>query len=558
MSIKIFSEVAENFLRENECKVLAIKGDWGVGKTYAWHRLTERVAGDMWPPTYCYVSLFGLASIDDVRSAMLAGMQPSDSLGHNLTLETLNERWWILLNAGIAKAQNRLRRILDVTKYGRRVSVALDTIAPWLTKNMVVCFDDFERVSSQLSHEELMGFVSTLRESAGCKVVIILNDANLPTNDTAYQKYREKVIDLELKFAPTTEEAIQWGLPGDLPLREVAAQGAQTLNIVNVRVLKRIATVVRILGQHFQGIREEVRKESVLSAVVIGWTLFDRSGAAPPVEFLKAWNTFTRALRDKKPKPTEEEEKWGARLNDIKYTHFEDIDAAILKVVEQGYIQGSGYEAEALKRSRLYEKGDLEQAFRSAWDKYHDSLENDADEVVAALDRETRRAIKILGPMDLNAAVSLLRQLDRNDLADGLIHYYIQERQGGDADLFDLSGSPFGSEVSDPALRAAFAATLQKIATTVTLRDAVETMAKGQGWSTEDSRAVERATVDDFYELFKGPLAIRRGRVIKACLRAGAQPNSAVNERVLEALMRIAKESKINALRLREFVEPQD
>ena len=80
MSTEIFTEVAEKFLRENECKVLAIKGDWGVGKTYAWHRLTERLGCDIWPPTYCYVSLFGLSSIDDVRNAMLASMRPANSL----------------------------------------------------------------------------------------------------------------------------------------------------------------------------------------------------------------------------------------------------------------------------------------------------------------------------------------------------------------------------------------------------------------------------------------------------------------------------------------------
>jgi hypothetical protein len=555
MTVKVFNEVAEQFLREKECKVLAIKGDWGVGKTYAWHRLAERVARDMWPPTYCYVSLFGLSSIDDVRSAMLASMRPSDSLGQNLTLETINERWWILLSAGIGKTRNRLRRILDDTTLGKHISVALDTIAPWVTKDMVVCFDDFERVSSRLSHEELMGFVSTLRETAGCKVVIILNDEKLNPNEDAYKKYREKVVDLELKFAPTTEEAIDWGLPAGLPFREVAAQGAQTLSIVNVRVLKRIAAVIRALEERSAGIREEVRRESVLSAVVIGWAYFDRSGAAPPVEFLKAWNSFARALQNEKSKPTEQEEKWGARLNDIGFAHFDEFDAAVLRVIEQGYTQSSGYEDEAQKRSKLYEKGDLEQAFRGAWGKYHESFENNAPEVVAALDTEARRAIKILGPIDLNATVVLLRQLERDDLADSLIQYYIQERQGSDPELFDLSASPFGSEVSDPTVRAGFAATNRQIASTVTLRDAVETMAKGQGWSAEDSRAVDRATVDDFYELFKGPLAIRRRRAIQACLRAGTQPNSgAVTQRVLEALGRIARESRINALRLREFV----
>jgi len=554
MSIEIFTEVAEQFLRQNECSVLAIKGDWGVGKTYAWNRLTERVAGNMWPLTYCYVSLFGLSSIDEVRSAMLANMRPTDSLGGNPSIEMMNEQWWTLLRAGIGKTRNRLRRILEDTTVGKHISVALDTIAPWITKDMVVCFDDFERVSSRLSHDELMGFVSTLKETAGCKVVLIFNEEKLPADENAYKKYREKVVDLELKFAPTTDEAIEWGLSAELPFRDVATEVARKLDIVNVRVLKKIVTVIRLLEERFKDIREEVRRESVASAVVIGWSHFDRSGAAPTTEFLRGWNSFTRSLKNEKSKPTEQEEKWAARLNDAGFLHFDELDEAILNAIEQGYIQGSGYEVESRKRSRLYEKGDLEQLFRSAWERYHESFEDDAAEVIAGLDEAARRAARILGPMDLNATVVLFRQLQRNDLADALIRYYIQERQG-DPELFDLSSSPFGSEVSDSAVRAAFAAKHEQLASTVTLREAVETMAKGQGWSAEDGRAVERATSDDFYALFKGPLGVRRGRAIKACLQAGAQPNAAaVTQRVMEALRRIADEWPINALRLREFV----
>ena len=261
-------------------------------------------------------------------------------------------------------------------------------------------------------------------------------------------------------------------------------------------------------------------------------------------------------MESKKAKATEQEERWGFRLNDVGFAHFDEFDASILNVIEQGYLQGSGYKAEAQKRSQLYEKGDLEQAFRGAWEKFHESFEDDAPAVIAALDKETRRAVKILGPMDLNATVVVLRELKRNDLADELIQYYIQERQA-DVALFDLSSSPFGREVSDDKIRAAFDAIRQQTAPTVSLREAVETMAKAQSWSPEDSRAVERATVDDFYVLFKGPLAVRRKQAIQACLRLGAQPNSGtITQRVLEALRRVADESLINAIRLRQFLPP--
>jgi KAP family P-loop domain len=554
MSIEIFTDVAEKFLRASECKVLAIKGDWGVGKTYAWHRLTERVGRDMWPPTYCYVSLFGVSSLDEIRSAMLAAMRPADALGQHRSPEVLAKRWLTFVSAGIGKTRSRLKRLMEDTSFGKHVSIAVDTIAPWMTRDMVVCFDDFERISSRLSHEELMGFVSNLRETDGCKVVLIFNEEKLPASQNAYDKYREKVVDLELQFAPTKEDVIEWGLPTELPFRQVAIEVASKLDIVNVRVLKRIVSVIRLLEGGFGNIREEVRAASISSAVIIGWAHFDRSGAAPTTQFLKVWNSYTRALEDKKSKPTGEEERWATRLNDVGFSHFDDFDAAILKVIEQGYLQGSGYEGEAQKRSQLYEKGDLEQAFRGAWQIYRESFEDNAAEVVAALDKEARRAIGILGPMDLNATVTLFRELQRNDLADSLIQCYIQERQA-DTELFDLRSSPFGSEVSDQGVRAAFAEVHQQAAPTVTLRDAVETMAKGRGWSVEHSRAVEMATADDFYALFKGPLDVQRRPAIQACLLAGEQPSSAgVRGRVLEALRRIAGESSINAIRLREFV----
>src|SRR5262249_35885811 len=152
---------------------------------------------------------------------------------------------------------------------------------------------------------------------------------------------------------------------------------------------------------------------------------------------------------------------------------------------------------------------------------FHESFDDNEEEVVETFDREARRAAKIMGPNDIDSIVMLMRRLDRNDLADELIQYYGQERQDS-PELFDLSRSAFG-RVSDQALREAFAAKQEQIGLTVTLREAVETMAKGHGYSLEDQQAVERANTDDFYVVFKGPLAARRGRSIKACLQFGAQ-----------------------------------
>ena len=550
MSIATFRAVTERFLRENRCQVLAIKGTWGVGKTFAWKAITEALHGSIWPPTYSYVSLFGLSSVSDVRAAIVANARPTEAIGKRLTLSVLNERWRQMAVSKLTWLRRKTPGA-DAAPWLRGVSLALDTIAPMFAQDLLICFDDFERINAaKLSHDELMGLISTLKENSNCKVAIILNEEKLPDGGAAYKLYREKVVDLELQFSPTAEEAMEWGLPSDLPERAVAADIALKLGITNVRVLRRIADVIMILAPAVSGLRQEVRGEAVASAVIIGWCHFDRSGSAPGPDYLRSWNTFSRALKEEKTARSKDEERWAALLSNMDFAHFDDFDAAILSAIERGYLEESGFAEQANKRNQLHQAGDLERAFREAWGLFHQSFEDNADEVVSALESATKRAAAILNPTDVNAVVTLLRQLGRGGVADELITYYVNERKGSEG-LFDLGNSPFGSYVTDARMREIFAATSEDVARKVPLREAVETMAKGQGWSAEDEQAVSSATTEDFYKLFKGPLSVQKQSAIKACLRFNAPPRAHVAPRVMEALQRLGRESAINAVRVR-------
>jgi len=550
MSVEVFREVAETFLGSAEYCVLTIKGSWGVGKTYAWHKLAKDLGERMWPTTYSYASLFGLSSIADVRRAIIAGMTPATSLSRGMSLATVNESWLTILNANLGRMSRAMGAVLGSSKYGQYVTLGLDTIAPWLIRDMVICLDDFERVGDGLGHDELMGFISSLKETERCKVVLIMNDEKLPATDNPYSKYREKVVDLELKFAPTTEEAISWGLPQDLPLRADIVAGVGKLKISNIRILKKIASITRLLAEHFTDVRPEVQRDAVMSGVVICWALYDQTGKTPAIEFLKRWNTYVYFMEENKNKErTDDEKRWAGLLNDFGFIGFDDFDSAILKVVEQGYAQESGIDGQFAARNLTYVNGDLGDAFRGAWEMFHESFENNANDVANTMHARARQAISILNPSDLDAAVSLLRKLNRDDLADDLITYYVEQRRG-DRHVFDLGSNPFGNQVHDERLRDALEAEYTTAPPTVTLHQAIETMAKERGWSKEDSRVVEAATADQLYAVFKGPLDVRRRKAIDACLRHAAQPQSKARPRVIEALRRIANEAPINRLRL--------
>lgn len=69
MSLLLIKAQIDHFLQTPTPEVMAIRGAWGVGKTFAWNkylieaRNNNRIALD----NYAYVSLFGLNSMEELK-----------------------------------------------------------------------------------------------------------------------------------------------------------------------------------------------------------------------------------------------------------------------------------------------------------------------------------------------------------------------------------------------------------------------------------------------------------------------------------------------------------
>jgi hypothetical protein len=67
----------ERFLRGGEPKVLCVTGEYGVGKTFLWRSVLDRLRKEkgLSFERYSYVSLFGLTSLDDLKSSLFENME---------------------------------------------------------------------------------------------------------------------------------------------------------------------------------------------------------------------------------------------------------------------------------------------------------------------------------------------------------------------------------------------------------------------------------------------------------------------------------------------------
>jgi hypothetical protein len=474
-------------------------------------------------------------------------------IGKKMDLKTVNEYW----ASTSLSALTRLARVFEKSdsKIAKTVTVGFAELAPLLIRDMLICLDDFERLNQiALSHEVLLGFISGLKETARCKVAIILNDAQLPPENNQFEKYREKVVDVEYNFSPRPADVLQWGLPSTIPQYELIRELAAKLNITNVRILKRIAGLSELMWPILKDLHPNVCQTAYSSLVLLSWCYFDKSGTAPDIEFVRKRNSIFSSLAEakKKTEVTSLQSGWIKLLENYRFVIYDEFDETILKVIREGYVEETGFVEWARKRSENDKGDDLESQFANAWALFRDSFDDNRAEVIAALDASFRIAVFRISPSNLNGLVLLLRELEAGELADELIAFYVSSRRS-ESELFDLENYPFSSDVNDKSVVDAFENQMKGTVEPVTLEEAVRTIAKRKGWAQREFETLNNATPDQLYRLFKGNLAGTPSRIVPACLQFNDPPNAKLYERVFDALRRLASESIINAVRVRRL-----
>ncbi len=555
MTVATVKSVVTRFLTSDVPEVLALKGDWGVGKTFTWNQLVEQHSKEIRLPNYCYVSLFGMSSISELRTAIIAKTRSTRLIGKKRDAKTINTEWSTLGIEKLKSASVLLSKFRDAP-YVKNVSITLEALAPHLIRDTIICFDDFERLSTgTITHDVLLGFISELKEEKGCKIVLIFNEDQLK-DEGSYKKYREKVIDIELQFAPTSSEAADIALPEKLPCRELIKQCAISLDIKNIRILLKVVALTEMLQVAVKGLDGKVMETAARTLVLLAWCHYGSDEKKPTVHFVMQWSALSAAVRHRKNNDEGNDHKlieWEAVLSNYGYSHSDEFDFAINKVIERGHLEESGFSEEAKKLDERIRANDLQESFSAAWKMYNNSFAANQPEVVEALKNSLKESVSQVSPRDLNSTICLLRDLCEQELANELIDFYIAARSN-ERHLFNTSDHWFHSDVTDKVIRERFDKRYSEGRSLPELHEAVEYIAANNGWSEEHIESLKMARAEDFYHLFKLEHGDNLSRIVNACLRfKGTGEHEAISQRAQEALTRIGSESSLNARRVKRY-----
>lgn len=545
MKLSIIESAISEFLKTSKPEVMAIKGEWGVGKTYLWKKMVSDIKGkdESFLRKYCYVSLFGITSLQDLTVTIFSNMIKDKTDNKKLSIFT-SSKW---------------RELSKFLPYGEKITIGIDTLAPIFIKDMVICFDDFERMKddpNKLSADELLGFISNLKEEKSCKIVLIFNENELKSEKKElYIKYREKVIDKEIIYSPNINESLALVF-NEHPNKEIITNSCQLLNIINFRLLYKIKEFTELLSVHLEELDSELLEQTLQTLILAIASFYSANETIPRFETLCSNHSISHASLSKKTasikKTNETDEIENGKLKRcltlFKKYQLNSFDYSIIQIVKQGFIEGSNFISELNQLKDNSENRKIKLHYNKLWHQiYAGSFQDNQDEFVTSLIKRFKECVSVLDLNELNNTAIILNDLNESKQSKLLVDYFFEHNSAALSQKDDHDYLPFFTSVSmTPYLQKRYDDHIQSLRPKISLREALMYMLNNSGWKHEHDEVVKQANEDDFYQLFTKENSEALHGIVTTALERSPK-------KVTSTLKRIAKENHFNKIRIQRL-----
>jgi hypothetical protein len=542
MTVASVEKLVKEFLSRKEPAVLAVHGDWGVGKTFSWNRWLTEASKDnqVHKEFYSYVSLFGLTSIEAFNATLFENTR---KIGETVTTDPYE---WVKDRFKKAIRPAKSVKVLD------RFTPSDQYLYQRVNRDLLICIDDFERRSASLPLRDVLGMIYQLRDQRNCHVCLIFSAEAFSGEDKKeYARFREKAIDLEIKFAPTSQECIDIAIDGSAPHADIFKKRCFDLQVNNIRVIRKADALIKLIAPKLDRYHPAVLQESIHAVTLFAYLFYTKSDALPSIEY--ALDAGARLFMS----PTAENNpSWNSFLQSYEYLRTEALDRVLAETVQRGYVDEGALLVAAQTRHHNLTQSDLEDSFRNAWRRYLGSFEDNETDIVNGLDQAFKESILSRTRLDLDTVVRLFRNLGRDELANELIEVFVAAQ--GDKAVFDLNERFSGDEIKDDMIVERFSREYSQFYEGPSIEDVVGKLSERVGWNPEDVQLLSTASPDELYNFIKAMSGPGIGDAIRGLLVFGNVSNPTpemqqVDTKVREVLRRIASENRLNRQRIQRF-----
>ncbi|HEB9332218.1 TPA: hypothetical protein RZK42_000004 [Campylobacter coli] len=253
---KVVNLLKQYSLSNESAIAIAIDGEWGVGKSYMYHKIIEKEIKKELNITPIYTSVFGKKDENEIIK---------DLISQFLTIENKNADTIRDFVEGAFKFFSKNIDMDSLFKFFRKEHMS----------NTIICIDDFERLSDKIPVQDVLGLISELKENKGCHVILLYNSSKINTNSQEqFNNYIEKIVDVTYNYTPNPCDQLEL-LKGLLkyplhtkkfPQEEVKKyllnlkikSKIDELKLINLREIKKN---IYCFNEYFEGLDNEYLKD---------------------------------------------------------------------------------------------------------------------------------------------------------------------------------------------------------------------------------------------------------------------------------------------------------
>lgn len=548
-STELVQTEIRRFLLSAEPEVLCITGDWGVGKTYTWQKILEEAKSDksVALERYSYCSLFGINSLDGMKLSLFENMEFLDAAPGNVLEKAVH---------GAKSLGTQAKKLASIAPALPYVGGLLSKAGPLyfsLVREQIICIDDLERRGTGLSVKDVLGLISFLREQRRCKVMLLLNADALDESKPEFESLFEKVIDARLIFAPTAAEAVAIALSSQDKVAETLRSSCATLGISNIRVIKKIERLARQIEPFLKPLAPEVTTSAVRSLVMFGWAKY-QPDQAPSLDYIRG-DSMVRYIERKnsKTEASPKEKEWDAILERFEFRRLDNLDYELLKFVDGGILDPISIGERAKEINEQLSLHKESGSFEQAWRPFHDSFEDNLDEVVHSLVNGAKDNFRVVSLSNLDETIRILKEFGRASEAQDVLSFFVTYKP---STFWDTKREFFQHRPYEIEVNSVIAAHQAKEDEAFILD--VELVEAARTYNPEKIKKLAEVSIDEYYRVLKTKRGDDLRIFVLAALEfrriANASPEMReVIRRMEEALRKVASESALNAIRSRKY-----
>lgn len=323
------------------------------------------------------------------------------------------------------------------------------------------------------------------------------------------------------------------------------------LDVSNMRIMQRIKDALIPLEARYVGASNGTKHRIGATLALYSYCHNASGEGAPPVERVLKYPylRISRAAKDGDDR-SEEEKAWDAILGKVDF-YPDELDLVIVDYLRNGYPDNDAFDGQIARLEAACEAGSVDEAFGLAWRAYHDSFEDNSQEIIEMFRSTFPAAASSMHAMNANGTISLMRKLGENDLADRFIDQWISPRRGERRGELALQEAEVFGTVSDADFREALIKAEREETTSPDFSEAMTTLANGNGALNQSLEVISLANVEDVVQwLMANPGRRARNFVLNSMQYRGDGRVTEAQDLIRVALTKLGEKSAVNAVRV--------